>query len=269
VYWCNTRVDSSQDTLRFLHSSLDYAIQYSDDDDACCAILVEAGVQPNITSLYTAIKHGNEPVCRLFVQHGVDPFQQEEDDGTDDGSYCEPVQSPLPAAARRQNTSLLEDFLDVWHERFASTQRQGKNSDGDYPIHVICSDAHVSLDAIQVLVRCQSETVAMVDGREGLLPFHFAANWGASLNVIYYLVRHCPDALHHAGKATAATATNVAKSSDPVPSLPGEPDSTRDTGTAAAASMSDIVRQTGQSVSENARVVGPVKKKAKTGTRLE
>jgi hypothetical protein len=35
-----------------------------------------------------------------------------------------------------------------------------------------------------MLVDRQADVLAMVDGEQSLLPFHFAANWGESLNVI-------------------------------------------------------------------------------------
>jgi hypothetical protein len=52
-----------------------------------------------------------------------------------------------------------------------------------YPIHVVCCDPLVSLQAIKVLVECPADVLAVVDGEQGLLPFHFAANWGARLDV--------------------------------------------------------------------------------------
>jgi hypothetical protein len=56
-----------------------------------------------------------------------------------------------------------------------------------------------------VLVALHADVLAMVDGEQGLLPFHFAANWGASLDVIFYLLQHCPSALHHTGSTTVTT----------------------------------------------------------------
>jgi hypothetical protein len=49
-----------------------------------------------------------------------------------------------------------------------------------------------------------ADALAVVDGDEGLLPVHFAANWGASLDVIFYLLQHCPNALlFHVGNNVA------------------------------------------------------------------
>jgi hypothetical protein len=72
----------------------------------------------------------------------------------------------------------------------------GKNSDGDFPLHVVCCDPFASLEAIVVLVDRQVDALAMVDGGQGLLPFHFAPKWRASLDVISYLLQHCHNALH-------------------------------------------------------------------------
>jgi hypothetical protein len=40
----------------------------------------------------------------------------------------------------------------------------------------------------------QAHTLTAVDGEESLFPFHFAAMWDAELDVIYTVLRHCPDA---------------------------------------------------------------------------
>jgi hypothetical protein len=124
------------------------------------------------------------------------------------------LSSLLPGLRTR---AFLNTFWGVWDERF--TTSGGKNSDGDYPIHVACCDDQVSLQAIQLLVSRHAEALATVDGDEGLLPFHFAANWGASLDVIFYLLHHCPDALSHVGNSAAASAAAVG----PCPSSPSLP----------------------------------------------
>jgi hypothetical protein len=38
------------------------------------------------------------------------------------------------------------------------------------------------------------------------LPFHIAANWNASLDIIFYLLQHCPDALRHVSGGNNDTA---------------------------------------------------------------
>jgi hypothetical protein len=43
----------------------------------------------------------------------------------------------------------------------------------------------MSFVAIQVLINRHADAMSAVDGEQGLLPFHFAANWGASLDVIF------------------------------------------------------------------------------------
>jgi hypothetical protein len=59
----------------------------------------------------------------------------------------------------------------------------------------------VAPNDIQLLVNRQTDAVSTVDGDERLLPLHFAANWGANLDVIFYLLQHCPNALSHVGNA--------------------------------------------------------------------
>jgi hypothetical protein len=86
------------------------------------------------------------------------------------------------------------------------------------------------------------------------LPFHFAADWGASLDVIFYLLQHCPDALcHHGGNdvavAVAATDARPCPSNFPAVGTSGSTNGTVET-------ISDDNKQ------QNAH--GPVKKKAKT-----
>jgi hypothetical protein len=57
-----------------------------------------------------------------------------------------------------------------------------------------------------VLVNRYADSLASVDGEQGLLPFYFAADWGASLDLIFYLLQQCPNALCHGGSDVAAVA---------------------------------------------------------------
>lgn len=77
-----------------------------------------------------------------------------------------------------------------------------KNEHGDFPIHLVCYDPHVSLHAIKSLIRRQAATVAMVDREQGLLPAQFAAIWDTSLDVMFYLLHNYPNALRPFGNAT-------------------------------------------------------------------
>jgi hypothetical protein len=52
-----------------------------------------------------------------------------------------------------------------------------------------------SLEAIKLILERQGHTLPVVGGEQGLFPFHFAAMWHTKLDVIYSLLRHCPDAL--------------------------------------------------------------------------
>jgi Ankyrin repeats (3 copies)/Ankyrin repeat len=220
---CRILVQHAKDdhaTATLMHASLKVAANRRRFDIEGCQILLEAGIEASTAILHRvfhfAIRARNVAVCQLLVrEYHVDPFLHEEDDededeneGEDEVADEEPDGvSPFVAAARQPDTSILEYFLGVWDERFASTG--GKNSDGDYPIHVACCDPLVSIQAIQVLVNRDADSLAAVDGEEGLLPFHFAANWGASLDVIFYLLQHCPDALSHVGNAAAAASAAV------------------------------------------------------------
>jgi hypothetical protein len=76
-----------------------------------------------------------------------------------------------------------------------------------------CCDPLVSLQAMTLGVNRQSDTVSTVDGVHGLLPFHFAAMWDASLDVVYNLLKHCPHALHHLGNTSSATSADSTSSS--------------------------------------------------------
>jgi hypothetical protein len=152
------------------------------------------------SAMYVAIQAGNISLCQLLVREfHIDPFflaTYDENDDRDD----ETAASPFLAAARQPDTGIFEYFLELWDERFFSSNG-GKNSDGKYPIHVICCDPRVSLQAIQLLVNRQAETVSIVDGEQSLLPFHFAAMCDTSLEVIFFLLRHCPNTVHHVGTA--------------------------------------------------------------------
>jgi ankyrin repeat protein len=78
-----------------------------------CDILLETGLDPsffrnNCSPMHVAISNGNEPVCRLLVQHGVDPFLPASHEETTSFLF----------AARKQDISIFEYFMGLWDERF-------------------------------------------------------------------------------------------------------------------------------------------------------
>jgi hypothetical protein len=170
----HAKTDSA--TAAYMRMSLEYAINIIPFQSAdSCEILLEAGIPPRWI-WDCAIQSGNETICRLLVQHGADPFFEggdeddpdadpfseqgdEDDDDDDDDDQCSAAASPFQAAARQSDTRTFEYFLTLWDVRFASTG--GKNADGDYPLHVVCSDPHVSLETIRVLVTCHAEVLRM------------------------------------------------------------------------------------------------------------
>jgi hypothetical protein len=178
-------------------------------------------------------------LCRSMVNSGAAPLAQEKDENGNEDRVASP--SPFLAAGRLADTSIFEFFLGVWDQRFASNG--GSNSDGDYPIHVACRDPHVSIQAIQLLVNHQTETVSAVDGKQDLMPFHFAAMWDASLEVIFYLLQYSPAALLLRNAAPVV----------PHPSLLAADDTSNSTTTAITAMMETFGNGN-----------GPLKKKAKT-----
>jgi hypothetical protein len=198
-------------TAALIQESFKCAIKLAIYD--CCEILLQAGMNPSSRWAWECvIQAGNGPaVCRfvrLLVQFGCDPFRDDVDENENNKKQHVPAaSSPFHAAARLSDTSILEYLLEIWNERFSSTN--GKNGVGDYPLHVVCCDPHVSLQAIMVLVNRQADVLAMVDGEQGLLPCHLAANCGASLDVIFYLLQQCPSALCHHGGNVTSSATNV------------------------------------------------------------
>jgi hypothetical protein len=95
----------------------------------------------------------------------------------------------------------------------------------------------------------------MVDGEEGYLPLYFAANWGASLDVIFCLLQRCPDSLFHVGgrENTAAAAVAALGSCLSIPTV------------ATSRSTKNGIVQTCDDHHEQQDARGaPVKKKAKT-----
>jgi Ankyrin repeats (3 copies) len=189
-----------------LRLSLEHAIQQhvaTHDSIDGCEILLEAGMNPRSRWVWNcAIQLGNQPVCQLLVQYGADPFLDEGDEDDENEEHI--PASPFQVAASLDDTSIFEYLLELWDARFSLTG--GKNTNGAYPLHVVCCDPRVSLPAIKVLVHRHADVLVVGDVEQGLLPFHFAANWGASLDVIFYLLQHCPDVLRHIGGNTASVA---------------------------------------------------------------
>lgn len=195
--------DAATMTAAFLQLSMEIEINEAtttgnnniNNNTEACEILLDAGMDKSCRLLYLAIQAENVSLCQLLVQkYRIDPFRQDSEDlngsSSSSGTVGEREQaaaaSPFLAAARLEKTDILNLFLEHWDERYSLSNGGGKNDDGDYPIHVVCCDARISLQAIQLVVNRQAENVATVDGEQRLLPFQFAAMWDASLDVIYY-----------------------------------------------------------------------------------
>jgi hypothetical protein len=203
---CNT-----DNIVAYLHASLAHIMTTTTDhDDATRTvadhvdILLEAGVDA-VRALRYCIRQNNITACRYLLEMGivVDPFQADND-------RHGMAASPFHEAARLEDTTILKElFLKHWDERFLTGggKNGGKNDSGDYPLHVLSCDEQVSLAAITVVVQhCQeyytghgggggAAVLQATDGQQGFFPIHLAANWDASLNVTYYLLRQCPAAL--------------------------------------------------------------------------
>jgi ankyrin repeat protein len=162
-------------------------------DKESCKILLNAGMNPVLAMNY-AIAEEKGLICQWLLEVGVDPFKVGDCNAPgvcDNDIICQ--RTPFQAAARLEDTSILELFLRQWDERFAAVNG-GKDDNGDYPIHLLCCDPNVSLQAIQLVAERQPDTLTVMDGEESLFPFHFAAMWDAELDIIYTVLRHCPDA---------------------------------------------------------------------------
>ena len=240
---------------RFLQSTLESAIR-ADSCERACEILLDSGFEPHARALHVVVEEKKVPLCRLLMQRaGLDPFVPLNEGEEDHGRFAS--YSPFCAAACQAETAVLEVFLDHWDERFASNG--GKNADGDYPVHVLCRERDVSLEAIKLVIERYAPTLSTVDGEEGLLPFHFAAMCNCKLDVLFSLARHCPDDLdpyhrRHADPTAGAASANQR-------SLPSE--------SSACARASSHTGDSGQTDvasgdASSAEDVGPATKKPRT-----
>jgi hypothetical protein len=201
------------DFQRYLKMSFEIALEAAEMEH--CALLLNAGLN-RIAAMHWAIRAGNEALCRILaVDYQVDPFAQESNDkehgdisaaGLD---WSRPAaSSPFLAAARLHDPAILQLFLQQWDERYntssvgnssaAAAAAAGiQNDNREYPIHLLCRDKYVSLQALGFLIveSDQADTLIIADAEQHLLPFVSAAVSDASLNVIFYLLQQCPDAL--------------------------------------------------------------------------
>ena len=137
-----------------------------------------------------AIEKGYVDGWRLLFQFDIDPFHHYEDEDDDEEEWHDGA-SPFHTASQQTNTSVLEYFIELWNDRFASTG--GRNSNGDAPIDILCREARVSIEAVTLLVKTFDANLSMAT--QGYFPFQSAINVDANLDVIYYLLEHWPDAL--------------------------------------------------------------------------
>lgn len=192
------------DTALFLQITLENTIKNNNDkNDLGCKILLQAGVKTDSRAMHCAVQAKKELECRLLVQYGaVDPFPEETDGDSDNKHDFSAI---LQAAGNRRTlftksltggrmqAPILELLLEIWDQRFASNR--GKNGSGDFPIHVLCRDRNVSVEAIKTVVERQDDGSLMTVGKDGLRPFDMAIMQNASIGVLFCLLKNFPDAL--------------------------------------------------------------------------
>jgi hypothetical protein len=173
----------------------------SDDDRPCnadiCDILFQADITPTHRTLRTVTKDEHVNVWRLFVQHfDIYPFPH---DPLRCGDIdCDDEYSLFCLAAHQKDTELFSFFVEVWNQRFADSSSGSSKRDahGNAPIDIICRDARVSIQAVTLLVENKTFTANLsTTAAHGSYPFQSAVKAGASLDVIFYLLKHWPDAL--------------------------------------------------------------------------
>jgi ankyrin repeat protein len=180
-----------------------------------CTLLLDAGLN-RMAAMHWAVRAGNEALCRVLVrQYQVDPFASQESNDERASAMIgvencvrASASSPFLAAARLPDTAILRFFLQLWDERYSSSAATsspaGRNDKGEYLIHVLCRDKHVCLQALELLIgeECdQADTLIIASNNakeEHFLPLVSAAMSDANLDIIFYLLQQCPDALDSA-----------------------------------------------------------------------
>jgi hypothetical protein len=198
-------VEQQQRANPYLKQSLRYEVNRRNFMNV--TILVEAGMEPTLLAWNVAIRANQLALCQLMLLAaaangdvgfgGVDLFQQQQQvqgdedhiGNDDDDDYGV---SPFHTAARQADTSILTLLLSFWQVRFAASGGN-KNEYGEYPIHAICRDQHVSLEAVQLLLAMQAPLA--LAKHNGYFSFEIAAMSNASIDVIYTMFQHCTDAV--------------------------------------------------------------------------
>jgi hypothetical protein len=206
---------------KFLQITLDNIItrlleyEHVPVDSDRCVMLLEAGVKPSFQAMPLAIQAKNEPIFRLLLQYGVDPFRQDQNNehyygaaadadvdtkGLRLHARCSPFIEAAAICGQDNDeigTVIFDSLLDQWEERFAA--HGGKNSNGEYAIHHLLSsssDSNVSLLPAIQRVMMQRQGAQDLMQKPGFFPFDLlAASNNASLDVIYFVLRHCANEL--------------------------------------------------------------------------
>jgi ankyrin repeat protein len=220
-------INVEQSSSSFLKQSLRFEINKRNFGNV--EILVEAGVEPTVHAWNVTIRANQQALCRLMLLAaanggggggvgggaGVDHFQEYVQGYNDDDGDAYYGISPFHTAARQVDTTIFKSFLIAWDERFAtSSSSGGKNESGEHPIHAICRDGHVSLQAVQLLLSVEQlkqqhqhqhqqqrqalpaplpASLEKLHGRH--FAFEIAAMADASIDVIFTLLQHCLDAV--------------------------------------------------------------------------
>jgi hypothetical protein len=123
AYWLIEYANSHEEGMAFMQSSLEGAIRLKHVTNTdSCKLILQAGLDPLLV-LHRAIRQGDRrSACEALVQHGIDPIE----------GYPEHASSPFHVAAQQNDTTVLEFFLELWDQRYAS--HGGKNDDVDAPL---------------------------------------------------------------------------------------------------------------------------------------
>jgi hypothetical protein len=201
-------------TLDSLWDAIIFIINWGEEETESLLILLEAGIRPgfrNNQALHLAIAAKNHAAGQLLLKYGSDPLLEQKSDDDDPAVWNAssdsfpannvdwsrvngggPGLSPFHTAARCQegDTVMLEYLLEhCWLPRF-NTTNNGVNDMGEFPIHAICRDKHVSLAAVQLLLMPGLALQAAEPNNDGLYPFQIATMSGASLDVVFTLYQH-------------------------------------------------------------------------------
>lgn len=174
----------------------------------CCRKLLEAGINVHSQNdkgqslLHHALQllssqNGSDcqaptevfQICIALLEHGLLPTHQN-------------LSQLLFRASCLEDEAILQSILQFWANRHPG----GRDPQGDTALHVVCRNPQATLQAVQIALRQNPQSIDACDTQQGFIPIQSACLCSqGKLDVAYYLLRQKPNLLNRSSSSSKSS----------------------------------------------------------------